>query len=40
MLTSNLTAADVEVGDVWDTLDPLREDPERYWETRSALPWN
>jgi aryl-alcohol dehydrogenase-like predicted oxidoreductase len=24
----------------WEPLDAVREDPRRYWQTRSALPWN
>jgi aryl-alcohol dehydrogenase-like predicted oxidoreductase len=40
MLQSNLGALKVEVrGDTLERLAPLTEEPERYWETRSALPW-
>jgi aryl-alcohol dehydrogenase-like predicted oxidoreductase len=40
MLASNLGAAQVEIGEeLLEPLGTLREDPERYWETRSALPW-
>jgi aryl-alcohol dehydrogenase-like predicted oxidoreductase len=40
-LRSNLAAAEI----AWDEalearLAPLREDPDEYWERRSALPWN
>jgi aryl-alcohol dehydrogenase-like predicted oxidoreductase len=41
MLESNLTAARVELGDEpLERLNGLREDPDSYWETRAALPWN
>jgi aryl-alcohol dehydrogenase-like predicted oxidoreductase len=37
-LESNLAALDLKPEP--QLLDGLREDPERYWETRAALPWN
>ena len=37
-LESNLAALALEPEP--QLLDGLREDPERYWETRAALPWN
>jgi aryl-alcohol dehydrogenase-like predicted oxidoreductase len=41
MLDSNLSAAHLELSDeLLERLGALREDPERYWETRAALPWN
>jgi aryl-alcohol dehydrogenase-like predicted oxidoreductase len=41
MLESNLSAARLELGNgLLEQLDELGEDPERYWETRAALPWN
>jgi aryl-alcohol dehydrogenase-like predicted oxidoreductase len=40
-LHSNLTALAVELPDGLDSeLEALAEEPARYWETRSALPWN
>jgi aryl-alcohol dehydrogenase-like predicted oxidoreductase len=40
-LAANLTALSVEVeGSLLERLGALREDPEGYWETRSALSWN
>jgi aryl-alcohol dehydrogenase-like predicted oxidoreductase len=40
-LRSNLAAADVDWTEDLDArLAPLREDPDEYWERRSALPWN
>jgi aryl-alcohol dehydrogenase-like predicted oxidoreductase len=40
-IMSNVQAFDVELGD-WleDLLYALREDPEKYWRTRSMLDWN
>jgi len=41
MLASNLTALDVTVDDaLLAELEPLREDPDAYWQHRSDLPWN
>ena len=41
VLASNLKAATVTPSpEQLDHLGALREDPESYWETRSALPWN
>ncbi len=41
VLTSNLKAATVRPSpEQLDRLSALRESPESYWETRSALPWN
>ena len=41
MLESNLAAARVPLTEeLLERLDGLREEPESYWETRSALPWN
>jgi aryl-alcohol dehydrogenase-like predicted oxidoreductase len=40
-LRSNLAALDVDYDEELDgRLAPLTEDPERYWSTRGALPWN
>jgi aryl-alcohol dehydrogenase-like predicted oxidoreductase len=40
-LRSNLVAHDVDYDDELDgRLAPLAEEPEQYWETRAALPWN
>jgi aryl-alcohol dehydrogenase-like predicted oxidoreductase len=40
-LNSNLTALAVELADGLDPeLEALAEEPTRYWEERSALPWN
>lgn len=40
-LWSNLAALEVGYDDELDRrLAPLTEEPERYWSTRSALPWN
>ena len=40
-LRSNLAAADVEWTEDLDArLESLRENPDAYWERRSALPWN
>ena len=40
MLTSNLGAAEVEIDqELLERLSALREDPEKYWDTRSALSW-
>jgi aryl-alcohol dehydrogenase-like predicted oxidoreductase len=40
MLHSNLGALEIDVpGEAWERLAALAEEPERYWETRSALPW-
>jgi aryl-alcohol dehydrogenase-like predicted oxidoreductase len=40
-LESNLRAVDVEYDDELDAeLAGLVEDPDSYWETRAALPWN
>lgn len=41
MLASNLAAERVQLPqDLRERLGTLREDPESYWQTRSALPWN
>jgi aryl-alcohol dehydrogenase-like predicted oxidoreductase len=41
MMRSNLAARPLHLdSEVLDRLDALREDPETYWETRSALSWN
>jgi aryl-alcohol dehydrogenase-like predicted oxidoreductase len=41
MLASNLAALRVEADEeLLERLGALREDPETYWETRSALSWN
>ncbi len=41
MLASNLRAQEVELSEeLLERLGTVREDPESYWETRSALPWN
>jgi aryl-alcohol dehydrogenase-like predicted oxidoreductase len=41
MLHSNLSARELRLDSaVLDRLEALREDPETYWETRSALSWN
>jgi aryl-alcohol dehydrogenase-like predicted oxidoreductase len=40
MLASNLAAAELDGGLDDERLDALREEPEVYWKTRSALPWN
>jgi aryl-alcohol dehydrogenase-like predicted oxidoreductase len=37
-LASNLAAEEMNIDPA--LLDELREDPEAYWETRAALPWN
>ena len=40
-LRSNLAAAELTwTGELDDRLAGLREDPDDYWERRSALPWN
>lgn len=40
-LRSNLAALDVDYDDELDRrLAPLTEEPDRYWSTRGALPWN
>ena len=40
-LTSNLAALSVQVDDaLLERLEALREDPEVYWQERSALSWN
>jgi aryl-alcohol dehydrogenase-like predicted oxidoreductase len=40
-LRSNLAALDVDYDEELDgRLAPLTEDPDRYWSTRGALPWN
>ena len=40
-LRSNLAALDVDYDDELDRrLAPLAEEPDRYWSTRAALPWN
>jgi aryl-alcohol dehydrogenase-like predicted oxidoreductase len=40
-LESNLAALDVGYDDELDRrLEPLTEEPDRYWSTRGALPWN
>jgi len=40
-LTSNLAALSVQVDDaLLERLEGLREDPEVYWQERSALSWN
>jgi aryl-alcohol dehydrogenase-like predicted oxidoreductase len=40
-MTSNLAARDLEPEPEWmEPLSALTEDPERYWKTRAALPWN
>ena len=40
-LRSNLTALDVDWDEELDRrLAPLVEEPDRYWSTRAALPWN
>jgi len=40
-LRSNLAAAELTWSDELDArLAGLREDPDEYWERRSALPWN
>ena len=40
-LRANLAAADVDWTEDLDArLEPLRENPDEYWERRSALPWN
>jgi aryl-alcohol dehydrogenase-like predicted oxidoreductase len=40
-LASNLAAAELRLDEAQLAgLDGLAEEPERYWETRSALPWN
>jgi aryl-alcohol dehydrogenase-like predicted oxidoreductase len=40
-LTSNLAALALEPDPEWmEPLATLREDPETYWKTRAALPWN
>jgi aryl-alcohol dehydrogenase-like predicted oxidoreductase len=36
-LRSNLAALELDVD---PHLDQLAEDPTRYWQERSALPWN
>jgi len=39
-LQSNLAALDLSLTEEdWDRLAPLPEDPQRYWESRAALPW-
>ncbi len=41
MLASNLAATQIEPdADLLERLGELAEDPEAYWETRSALSWN
>jgi aryl-alcohol dehydrogenase-like predicted oxidoreductase len=41
MLTSNLAARELQLSsERLGALSTLAEAPERYWETRSALPWN
>jgi aryl-alcohol dehydrogenase-like predicted oxidoreductase len=41
MLESNLGALELSVpGETLDRLAVLAEEPERYWEERSELPWN
>jgi aryl-alcohol dehydrogenase-like predicted oxidoreductase len=41
MLQSNLAAQELDLDrSVLDRLAGLREDPEAYWRTRQALPWN
>jgi aryl-alcohol dehydrogenase-like predicted oxidoreductase len=41
MLHSNLSARELRLDPtVLDRFDSLREDPETYWDTRSALSWN
>jgi aryl-alcohol dehydrogenase-like predicted oxidoreductase len=41
MLRSNLVARELAVPeDLWDRLEPLREDSFAYWKTRAGLPWN
>jgi aryl-alcohol dehydrogenase-like predicted oxidoreductase len=41
MLTSNLAAAEIAPdGELLERLGELAEDPETYWESRSALSWN
>jgi aryl-alcohol dehydrogenase-like predicted oxidoreductase len=41
MLQSNLGAAGIELGDeLLEQLGAMREDPNTYWQTRAALPWN
>jgi aryl-alcohol dehydrogenase-like predicted oxidoreductase len=40
-LESNLAAPALEVEpELLERLEPIREDPGSYWETRAALPWN
>jgi aryl-alcohol dehydrogenase-like predicted oxidoreductase len=40
-LASNLAAGELTLGaEHQERLATLREDPDAYWETRSALPWN
>jgi aryl-alcohol dehydrogenase-like predicted oxidoreductase len=40
-LESNLAALGVDYDDELDRrLAPLTEEPDRYWSTRGALPWN
>jgi hypothetical protein len=41
MLRSNLEALELELdAELAPELAQLAEDPARYWEQRSALPWN
>ena len=41
MLESNLGALELSVpGEILERLGALAEEPERYWEERSELPWN
>jgi aryl-alcohol dehydrogenase-like predicted oxidoreductase len=40
-LTSNTSALALNPEpDLLELLEPIREDPAAYWETRAALPWN
>jgi aryl-alcohol dehydrogenase-like predicted oxidoreductase len=40
-LDSNLSALELTLApELLEQLDPIREDPDRYWRTRAALPWN
>jgi aryl-alcohol dehydrogenase-like predicted oxidoreductase len=40
-LESNVTAVTLDIdGETWNRLQPLREEPEAYWQTRSQLAWN
>lgn len=40
-LRSNLAALHVQLSqEDWEQLESIAEPPERYWATRSALPWN